>query len=58
MVAVQQTVPVPRALDEKAEQLLAKARLPMEHEEVQEIAELLEKVSRSHFHLLIHASNR
>lgn len=39
----------PRTLDDRVEQLLAKARLPMEDAEVPEVAELLEKVSRSPF---------
>lgn len=58
MVAVQQNASALRALEEKAEQLLLKARLPMGQEEVRDVAELLEKVSRDHFHLPIRASNR
>jgi hypothetical protein len=53
MVTVQQNASVTRTLEEKAEQLLAKARLPMQQKEAQEVAELLEKVSTGYFHPLI-----
>jgi hypothetical protein len=55
MVAVQQNAPAARAFDEKVDQLLAKARLPMGQDEAQEVAELLERVSRSYLHPLIDA---
>jgi hypothetical protein len=43
----QQNTPAPRILEDRMDKLLEKAKLPMREDEVQQIAEVLEKVSRS-----------